>query len=71
MKMTHKLKAPTAGPAWGLALGALLAAAGVALWWSGVSSADGRFDESAAVAALIFGAFVLVCAGRELYRRHR
>ncbi|SAK86762.1 hypothetical protein AWB78_04468 [Caballeronia calidae] len=72
MKMAHRLKSSTAGPVWGLALGILLTVAGAALWWSGDPSfSESRWDRSAAVAALLAGVFLVVCAGRELHRHHK
>lgn len=70
MKLSHKMKANAAGPVWGVALGLLLAAVGIGLWYGArLSASGGTLDESLAVASLLIGVFVAIYAGHELRRR--
>lgn len=71
MKMSHKRRAPVAGPVWGLAFGVLMMAASAALWWLGSNLGQGLPAESLAVAALLVGVFTFVCAAREIARNRR
>ena len=70
MKLSHEVSSRTAGPVWGIALGVLLTAAGIALWCDAALSASGStVDESLAVASLLVGIFAIIYAAHELRRR--
>jgi hypothetical protein len=73
MKMSHKLaSSDPAGPVWGLIFGIFITAVGIGLWfYATLSASPGRQDESLAVAAMLMGLFLVVYAGRELYRNRR
>lgn len=62
---------PFAVLALGVVLGLVAVAAGAGLWLhamqSGVHAAAG--DRSASVAAILFGVFLAICAGHEIWRR--
>ncbi|CAD6533176.1 hypothetical protein LMG27952_02709 [Paraburkholderia hiiakae] len=49
----------------GLALGLVATGAGVHLWLRALASAG---DQSAAVAAILLGVFLAICAGHEIWR---
>jgi hypothetical protein len=72
MKTLHKMRARTAGPAWGLAFGAFMIAIGIgqgcyAAW----NQNPNPFDEPIAVAATLIGVFTAVYAAREIRRGRR
>ncbi|MDR3097330.1 MAG: hypothetical protein LBV73_09675 [Paraburkholderia sp.] len=71
MTIRQRTRAPCAVLALGVVLGLVAVAAGAGLWLhamqSGVHSGSG--DQSASVAAILFGVFLAVCAGHELWRR--
>lgn len=70
MKLSHRTSASTAGPIWGIALGLLLSAVGVALWCDArLSASASRLDEPLAVASLLVGVFVAIYAGHEIRRQ--
>ena len=70
MKLSHELISHKVGPAWGLALGLIVAAAGVGLWCDAkLSASAGRLDEPLAVAAVLIGLFAAIYAAHELRRR--
>lgn len=70
MKLSHRLGARNAGPAWGLAFGLVVTLIGVGLWCvAKLSLTAGRFDEPLAVAAVLVGVFAVIYAAHEL--RHR
>ena len=73
MKMLHRLQSQTAGPAWGLAFGILMSAAGLVLWFhAGASPSVAARDQSVSVGAVLLGVLLTVYASRELGRkRHR
>ncbi|MBN3785913.1 hypothetical protein [Burkholderia sp. Ac-20353] len=61
-----------AGPVWGVLAGVLLVAAGVGLGIaSKLVSGSGKFDESLAISATMFGALLAVYAGHEMMRKKR
>lgn len=49
----------------GLAIGLVATGAGVHLWLRAVAGAG---DQSAAVAAILLGVFLAICAGHEIWR---
>jgi len=61
-----------AGPIWGVIAGVLMVATGVGL---GVASklvnGVGKFDESLAISAVMFGVLLAVYAGHEMTRKKR
>lgn len=70
--MSHRLQSDSAGPVWGLILGACVMVAGIGIWTYAKSSESGdSFDESLAMAAMLVGTFLAVYAGREIWHRHR
>jgi hypothetical protein len=70
MKLSHRISANTAGPAWGLAFGLFVSLAGVGLWCDAKMSAfAGSYDEPLGIAAVIIGVFAAIFAAHELRRR--
>jgi hypothetical protein len=70
MKMSHELASRTAGPYWGLLFGVFLAVAGAGFgYYVMVSGEADRSDEFLAVAAVVFGVLLAVCAARELLHK--
>jgi hypothetical protein len=52
----------------GLVLGLAATGVGVRLWLHAVAGSAGAGDESAAVVAMLFGVFLAICAGHEIWR---
>ncbi|MCG5071914.1 hypothetical protein [Paraburkholderia tagetis] len=71
MTIRQRMHAPFAVLALGVVLGLVAVVAGAGLWLhaaqSGVNAGAG--DQSASVAAILFGVFLAICAGHELWRR--
>lgn len=66
------MPAGPAGPVWGVLAGVLLVAAGVGLGIaSKLVSGSGKFDESLAISATMFGVLLAVYAGHEMTRKKR
>ncbi|MFD1560492.1 hypothetical protein ACFSHT_33450 [Paraburkholderia silviterrae] len=55
----------------GVVLGLVAVAAGAGLWLHSVQSGPlaSAGDQSASVAAILFGVFLAICAGHEIWRR--
>jgi len=70
MKLSHEAGSRSAGPIWGIALGLLLTAAGVAILCDAKLTAYGSMlDESMAVGSLLIGIFATIYSAHELRRR--
>ncbi|WP_345815887.1 hypothetical protein AAGS40_16655 [Paraburkholderia sp. PREW-6R] len=71
--MSHRFaSANTAGPVWGLFLGALMTFVGMGLWFNTTLAVmPERQEQSLAVASMLVGLFLAVYAGREVCRQRR
>jgi F0F1-type ATP synthase assembly protein I len=71
MTNRQRTREPLAALALGVVLGLVAIAAGAGLWLHAVDSGvhAGAGGESASVAAILFGVFLAICAGHEIWRR--
>lgn len=52
----------------GLVFGLVVTGAGVRLWLRAMADSAGAADHPVAVVAILFGVFVAICAGHEIWR---
>ncbi|WP_322056973.1 hypothetical protein [Paraburkholderia sp. J63] len=69
MTIRQRTRAPCAVLALGVVLGLVAVAAGAGMWLHAVQAGAGSGEEPASVAAILFGVFLAVCAGHEIWRR--
>lgn len=69
MTIRQRTRAPCAVLALGVVLGLVAVAAGAGMWLHAVQAGAGSGVEPASVAAILFGVFLAVCAGHEIWRR--